>query len=336
MNEAISGNKLDHFVPNVAALTRATRCRSTRADRQVARDVLAESFDQIARAVKTKGLKQRVSPMSHYLGWLSKAFLVALAIVGATSVSAQQKLMIDGSTGTAPLVDALRKAFTEKRGIAVELGKGLGTTARFEALAAGKIDIAMASHGLNVADITKRGMTVHRIAMTPVVLGVQESVTAQGLTDAQICSIYEGKVRNWKELGGSDLAITPLVRPESEVDMEVVRDGIMCFKNLKFPEGTRSLARAGDMARALAETTGGVGMLSATFVSQSNGKIKALLLNGATANEASVVSGEYRLTRDAFLVVGKEPSDTATAFIAFVQSAEGAAVIKANGAIPEK
>jgi phosphate transport system substrate-binding protein len=254
-------------------------------------------------------------------------------IAGAAQVSAQQKLTIDGSTGTAPLVDALGKAFTTKRDIAIEVGKGLGTRARFEALIAGKIDIAMASHGLNVADITKRGMTVHRIAMTPVLFGVHASVTAQGLTDVQICSIYEGKTWNWKELGGSDLAVAPLVRPESEVDMEVVRDGIGCFKNLKLLEGIPSLARAGDMARALAETTGGIGMTSATFVSQSKGKIKALLLDGAAADEASVMSGKYRLTRDAFLVTGKAPSDATTAFIAFVRSPEGAAVIKANGAL---
>jgi phosphate transport system substrate-binding protein len=267
------------------------------------------------------------------LHWFPKAFFVVLTMLGTTHLSAQQKLMIDGSTGTAPLVDALGNAFTEKRGIAVEVGKGLGTKARFEALSAGKIDIAMASHGLNVADVTKRGMTVHRIAMTPVVFGAHESVTAQGLTDAQICSIYEGKVRNWKELGGADLAVIPLVRPESEVDMEVVRDGIGCFKNLKLPEGIRSLARAGDMARALSETTGSVGMTSATFVSQSKGKVKALLLNGTATDEASVVSGKYRLTRDAFLVTGKAPSDAATAFLAFVRSLEGAAVIKANGAL---
>jgi hypothetical protein len=43
---------------------------------------------------------------------LPKALVVAVAVGGATHVSAQQKLMIDGSTGTAPLVDALGKAFT--------------------------------------------------------------------------------------------------------------------------------------------------------------------------------------------------------------------------------
>lgn len=274
--------------------------------------------------------------MSRCSYFLLRLFVVALAAFLARDASAQSKIMVDGSTGTAPLVDALGKAFSAKSGIAIEVGKGLATKARFEALASGKIDIAMASHGLNVADITNRGMTVYRIAMTPVLFGVHESVTAQGLTEAQICTIYQGKALNWKDVGGSELAVVPLVRPESEVDMEVVRDGIGCFKDLKLPDGVRSPPRAGDMARALAETPGSVGMTSSTFVAQSKGKIKALLLNGVPADEDNVVTGKYRLTRDAFLVTGTAPAKPVNAFIAFVRGPDGADVIKSNGAIAAK
>ena len=112
--------------------------------------------------------------MPRRVHWSVTAFLVALAVPLASRAWAQHPITIDGSTGTAPLVAALGKAFTAKTKIAVEVGKGLGTKARFEALSAGKIDIAMASHGLNVADITKRGMTVHRVAMTPVLFGVHD------------------------------------------------------------------------------------------------------------------------------------------------------------------
>jgi phosphate transport system substrate-binding protein len=241
--------------------------------------------------------------------------------------------VIDGSTGTAPLVEALGKAFTAKSGIAIDVGNGLGTKERFEALSGDKIDIAMASHGLNVADVTTRGMTVRRIAMTPVLFGVHESVKIEGVTEAQICSIYAGSARNWKELGASDLAIAPLVRPKSEVDMEVVRDGIACFKNLKLVEGIPSLARAGDMARALAEAMGGIGMTSATFVAQSRGKIKALALNGIAPSEENVITGRYRLTRDSFLATRNVPSPQVKAFIDFVLGPDGAVVIKANGAV---
>ena len=271
--------------------------------------------------------------MSRCFELFSRALVVTLIVLITGHVSAQQRIMIDGSTGTAPLVEALGKAFTAKSGIAIEFGKGLGTKARLEALSDSKIDVAMASHGLNVADITKRNMTVYRIAMTPVLFGVHESVKIEGIADAQICSVYAGSTRNWKELGISDLAIAPLVRPESEVDMEVVRDGIECFKNLKLVEGIPSLARAGDMARALAETTGGIGMTSATFVAQSRGKIKALAINGIAASEENVIPGRYRLTRDSFLVTGNAPSPQVKAFIDFVAAPEGAAVIKANGAL---
>jgi phosphate transport system substrate-binding protein len=271
--------------------------------------------------------------MPHHLGLAWRTFLVALTMLLAGHAAAQQRITIDGSTGTAPLVEALGKAFTTKSGIAIEIGKGLGTKARFEALSGGKIDIAMASHGLNVADVTKRGMSVHRIAMTPVLFGAHGAVTIDGLTDAQVCSIYAGSIRNWKELGGSDLAIAPLVRPESEVDMEVVRDGLACFKDLKVIDGARSLPRAGDMAKALAETPGAIGMTSATFIAQSKSRIKPLSLNGTVASEDNVVAGKYRLTRDSFLVTSNAPSAPVKAFIDFVRTAEGAAVIKANGAI---
>jgi phosphate transport system substrate-binding protein len=270
-------------------------------------------------------------------GMRRRAIFLAVAVFALAVIrpaSAQQKISIDGSTGTAPLVEALGKAFTTKSNIAIEVGKGLGTKARFEALAASKIDVAMASHGLNVAQVTAMGMAVHRIAMTPVVFAVHESVDVTDLTEAQVCAIYSGSARGWKEFGGRDLAVAPLARPDSEVDAEVVRGGIGCFKELKLPESIRVLARAGDMARALAETAGGIGMTSATVVEQSGGKIKAVALDGVAATESNVVAGKYRLTRDAFLVTLNAPSAPVKAFIDFVTGTEGSAVIKANGAIP--
>jgi phosphate transport system substrate-binding protein len=268
--------------------------------------------------------------------WRTIALAISLLVPFFSEVIAQQKIVIDGSTGIAPLIDALGKAFTAKQSIGVELGKGLGTKARFEALASGKIDLVMASHGMDVADITKRGMTVHRIAMAPVLFGVNSSVTVESLSETQICAIYRGSTRNWKDVGGTELPVAPLVRPESEVDMEVVRSGVTCLKDLKIPEGTRSLARAGDMAKALIETAGSVGMTSATFVAQSGGKIRALSLNDTSADEQSVLAGRYRLTRDAFLVAPKSASPAANRFIDFVKSPEGAAVIRANAAIPSR
>lgn len=261
---------------------------------------------------------------------------MAALVLGQSSGQTQSRILVDGSTGTAPLVAALGKAFADKHGVEVEIGKGLGTKARFEALAGAKIDIAMASHGLNVDEVRRMGFSVVPIAKTPVVFAVHESAKVGNLTHAQICAIYEGNHTNWKELGGPDLTIVAHTRPDSEVDAEVVRAGVSCLSAMKFPAAVKVMERSGDMAKALAATPGAFGMTSATVVEQSEGKVKALTLDGVAANEGNVAAGQYRLTRDAFLVTRNDASPGVKAFIDFVRSTDGAAVIRRNGAMVAK
>jgi phosphate transport system substrate-binding protein len=260
---------------------------------------------------------------------------VASLFVMATSALAQTTLKIDGSTGAMPLVDALAKAHAAKTpSIKFEIGKGLGTKARIEALNSGSIDIAVASHGLKIDDLVKQGTAVYEIARTAVVFGVNSGVSVANLSQAQVCSIYSGASKNWIQVGGPDLLIAARTRPDSEVDTEVVRDGITCLKTLKMPETVKVMQRGGDMAKELMATVGAIGMTTTTVTEQSGGKIKALALDGAAPTEANVTAGSYRLVREVFLVVKESTSPAAKAFLAFVRSAEGAAVIKANGAIP--
>ena len=254
----------------------------------------------------------------------------------ATAVSAQTTLKVDGSTGAMPLVAALAKVYEAKTpSIKIETGKGLGTRARIEALSAGSIDIAVASHGLKIDELVKQGMVVNEIARTPVVFGVNVSVPVTRLSQTQVCAIYSGTLTNWNAAGGPNLAIAARTRPESEVDTEVVRDGISCFKTVKMLETVKVMQRGGDMARELATTTGAIGMTTTTVAEQSGDKIKALSLDGVAPTEANVMAGTYRLIREVFLVVKASASPETKAFIAFVKSADGAKVIKANGAIPK-
>ncbi|MFM9846782.1 MAG: substrate-binding domain-containing protein [Hyphomicrobiaceae bacterium] len=261
---------------------------------------------------------------------------VAALVMAATAASAQTTLKVDGSTGAMPLVAALANAYEAKiPNLKVEIGKGLGTKARIDALNAGSIDIAVASHGLKTDELVKQGITFDEIARTPVVFGVNSSVPVTNLSQAQICAIYSGNLQNWKEAGGIDLAIAARTRPDTEVDAEVARDGIACLKTLKMPEAVKVMQRGGDMANELAATVGAIGMTTTTVAEQSGGKIKALSLDGVAPTEANVSAGAYRLVREVFLVVKGDASPAVKAFLAFVKSADGAKVIKANGAIPK-
>lgn len=275
--------------------------------------------------------------MRDHTGCRIAAFILNSTLSFAVQAQSAETIVIDGSTGVTPLVAALAKAYREQHpATTVEIGKGLGTKARIQALSDGKIDIAMASHGLDVADIQRQGMAVYEIGKVAVAFGVHASVSASNLSDRQICDIYSGKATNWKELGGSDLVVVPLTRPDSEVDTEVVRDRIGCLKNLKMVETVKVMPKAGEMATELAATAGAIGMTSMTVVEQSQGRIKPLSLGGIMPTMDNVKNKTYALTRDSFLVTKASPSPAVARFLEFVRSSAGEKVIIANGAVPVK
>lgn len=265
--------------------------------------------------------------------WLG--LVLGCALAGAAHGQASDRITIDGSTGVTPLVAALAKAYrVQNPDATIEIGKGLGTKARIKALAEGSIDIAMASHGLVVEDIVKQGMAVQEIAKVAVVFGVNATVPVKALGDQDICDLYSRRLAHWKVLGGPDLAVAPMTRPDSEVDTEVVRAGVACLKQMQMPEAVQTMSKSGDMARALANTAGAVGMTTMTVVEQSQSKIRPIWLNGVEPSAENVRSGAYPLTRDSFLVTKAVPAPAVARFLEFVRSPEGKRVISANGAVP--
>lgn len=266
-------------------------------------------------------------------GALMLGLIMAMTITGLTA----EKIVVDGSTGVMPLAAALAKAYQERHPAAmVEMGKGLGTKARLQALAEGKIDIALASHGLVAEELTRQGMAVHEIAKVAVVFGVNAGVPVTDLSHRQVCDIYAGKVTNWKGLGGPDLVIAPRTRPDSEVDAQVVRAKIGCLKDLKMTEGVKVMPKSGDMAKELAATVGTIGMTTMTVVEQSRRRVNPLSLNGITPSAENVTRKVYTLTRDSFLVTKAPPSPAVAKFLEFIRSPAGEEVIIANGAVPVK
>lgn len=271
-------------------------------------------------------MKRRISV---FLGVFFGALLVST--LGAT---AEETIRIDGSSGVRPLAKALGKAYADvPDAAAVEVGKGLGTKARLGALEAGTIDIATASHGVDPAALAKRGMALHTIARIAVVFGVNAEVSVSSLTERQICDIYAGKLTNWHALGGAELPIAPRTRPDREVDAAVMRKGISCLTNLGMAPTVKVNKKSGQMARDLATTVGAIGMTTTTRVRRSEGKIRAVAYNGVAPTVTNVANSTYPFTREAYLVTKAKPSAKVAAFLEFVRSNKGAAVLKANDAI---
>lgn len=269
---------------------------------------------------------------------LLAAAVVMCACAGGSNQGAPAPaaiVRIDGSPGVMPLVAALVREYRAVDPAAtIEMGAGMGTKARIEALTQGRIDIALASHGVVPAEMARQGIAVREIARVAVVFGVNESVPVAGLTRGQICDVYSGATTNWSRLGGPDLAIAARTRPAAEVDAEVVSSGVDCFRSALDPAAAKVVEKPEEMAAELTTTAGAIGMTSMPFVQQSNGRIRALALAGVAPSAETVRRGDYPLTRASYLLTRGAPSPAVARFLAFVRGPVGARTIVANGGVP--
>ena len=259
--------------------------------------------------------------------------LLALALALGCARPAQL-VRVDGSAGVAPLVAALAEAWRAAGARdSLRIATGLGSSARATALLEGRIDVAMASHGIDTAELARRGVVVHEIARTAVVFAAHAGVPVTAITGAQVCDILSGRVSGWRELGGPDLPIVAATRPRDEVDAEVMLGALPCLRETTLAPAVRVVARPDSMAALLARTAGAFGLTSATFVNASAGRIRALTLDGVAPTAANVASGRAP-ARSSYLLTAQSPPAAVRRFLAFVRGAEGRRVIERSGGIP--
>ncbi|MDF1814929.1 MAG: substrate-binding domain-containing protein [Verrucomicrobiales bacterium] len=259
---------------------------------------------------------------------------VWLSFTTVLTAAESKVLTIDGSTGVMPLVRELVVPFEKAQpDFKITMGKGWSSKTRLQALADGKMDIAMASHGLDEDTLKKLELTPHLFAKMAVVFAVHSSVPLKNLTIPQLAAIYRGDINNWSEVGGPDLPIKRLMRPEDEVDTEILRAQIPEFKKIQWAERTLIFQSSGDLARNLNKTIGGIGITTRVRADQG-GQTSTIMIDGIEPTESNIMNGTYTLTRNSYLVTPNQPSEMVSAFLSFLKEKSARDAIRNSKAIP--
>lgn len=251
--------------------------------------------------------------------------------------SQKDTLWVDGSNGVRPLVVEVSKAFEKAYpAIRVEIGSGMSTSERIAKLQSGEIDVAMASHGIDIPYFTKQGLQVHWFAKMAIVIGVHRSVPIKKISEASLCAIYNGELKNWKELAGPDMSIVVLARPLDEVDVEVLQENLACFPDPKAASWIKVHEKSGPLARALAQEKGAIGMTAAVRQVQSNGNIKALSVGGVKPSLRNVHNNQYPHQRNAYLITKGLDDPLVKRYVQFYKSRTAKKILAKNAAAPAK
>ena len=238
-------------------------------------------------------------------------------------------LSMNGSTSMEKVIKAVNGAFMEKyKDVTVNLnltGSGTGIQEASE----GKCDIGNSSRKLKDEEAEKLEATV--VGLDGIALVVNPVNKLEDITIEDLAKVYSGEITNWKDLGGDDKAIVVIGRE----DGSGTRDG---FESIvmgdKEPQYAQELESTGSVINAVATTDGAIGYASLANVDET---VKALKVDGVEATEENVKSGAYAVQRP-FICATLKDSDNklVKAYLDFILSDEGQALVAAQGAVPVK
>jgi phosphate transport system substrate-binding protein len=258
-------------------------------------------------------------------------FLLILCTVGLPSCRvgrSQNDVIVAGSTSIQPFADKWAEVFMEKRsdlGVSVQGG---GSSAGIQACKSGACQIGMSSRELKTDEKDLHEIVIARDGLAII---VHPSNPVRGATLAQVKQIFSGDLTNWKFLGGRDKEITVVTREEGSGTRGAFQELVM--GKTRIFRGAITEDSNGTVREIVANDPNSIGFISLGLV---NGQVRALALDGVEGSEASIRAGRYKLVRPFLFLTRGEPTGAARAFIDFVLSDEGQALVKKEGLIPVK
>lgn len=234
----------------------------------------------------------------------------------------------DGSTSMEKMIGALGEAFTNANSGVTFTYNPTGSGSGITAVTEGRCDIGLSSRALK--DEEKAALTETVIALDGIAMIVNPQNPVKDLSVEQIAKIYTGEITNWSEVGGNDAEIVVIGREAGSG----TRDG---FESITGTKDTcvyrQELTSTGDVIATVSQNPDAIGYASLAAL---NDTVAALLVNGVTPSEATVLDGTYVIQRP-FVVAtrtGEALSPAAQAFFDFITSADAAEIISNAGAVP--
>ena len=156
------------------------------------------------------------------------------------------------------------------------------------------------------------------------------SLPVAKLTKDQVAKIFTGQVKDWSEIGGAPGKISIYTRNTSSGTYKDWQGLAMGGRD--YPSTSQKMAGNEQIAQEVAKNRNGIGYVGLAYA-KSNG-IKAVTIDGVepVANNAK----KYAYARLCYFYAPDKPTAEAQAFMDFVESDAGQAIVRRVGFIPTK
>jgi phosphate transport system substrate-binding protein len=264
-----------------------------------------------------------------------------LVLFALLSISAQaQVLKINGSTTVNLLAAEAAENLRATQKMQIQVDTQGGSSGGISMLGDGQVQIGMISKHISAADKAKFPKVQFKethIGEDAVAMIVSKDVWDGGvkhLTKQQLADIYEGKIKNWKDVGGPSQRVAFFNKEPGRGTWEVFvhwvygdakKAPLVSFPEVGGNEETRN---------KVASTRGAMSQLSSSWADGK--KVFALGIKSESGEvilptNENIANRKYPMSRPLFLLTDGEPKGEAKVFVDYLLSPAGQALVRKHG-----
>jgi phosphate transport system substrate-binding protein len=251
----------------------------------------------------------------------------APSVAGASSTPAVDcvsgSITASGSTALQPLVQAAAKAYSTACSGATITVNGGGSGTGLSQVAQGAVQIGdsdvTAQSKLATPDADK--LVDHVVAKQGWIVVTNKDVTeVTNLTTDQEVKIWTCQITNWKDVGGPDMPIVLIFRPQSSGTRAtfkkiVLNNATECSGGTTLTEDSN-----GAVTTAVTKTDGAISVIGFAYYNDPTNKpnLNGLQLDGVDATIANMTAGTYKLSADGHMYTNGQPTGLTKAFLDYM------------------
>ena len=223
---------------------------------------------------------------------------------------------------------AVKRIMRGHPGVRITIAGG-GSGVGIKQVCEGLIDIGNTGRAPTPGEVKRCNLRVFKFAVDGIGVIVNPNRRIKGITRRQLVRVFSGEIDNWKELGGPDAGINVYTR-----DAESGTRKVFWKKGLGKADITLKanfVPSNAAMKTAIANDPYGIGYIS---LGVADGSVKLVAVDGIAPSVGNVVSGAYSISRGLFMNTRGDPVPLARAFISYLLSPMGQALVRDHGFIP--
>lgn len=271
---------------------------------------------------------------------MKKMILLATALVWGFATTTAQR--IKGSDTMLPLSQKAAEVYMKSKPGSRVVVTGGGSGVGISALMEGTTDLAQASRAIKFTERKKiqgAGKQVKSIvaAYDALAVIVHPSNKVGRLTREQLEGIFTGKIRNWKQVGGENLPITPYSRETSSGTYEFFKESVL--KNKNYMNGIMSMPATGSIIQSVKQTRGAIAYVGLAYLGKGVKAVSVSYNGGKSYTAPSVRTAKnktYPIVRPLYYYYTSNKEAQLKPFLSFILSRTGQAIVSQTGYIPVK